>query len=60
MPAPQAERVLAAMRAHPYGREAALIGAAVAEHPGRVALRTLLGTRRLLGMLAGEQLPRIC
>ncbi|MFH1086692.1 MAG: hydrogenase expression/formation protein HypE [Chloroflexota bacterium] len=60
VPAPQAECVLAAMRAHPYGREAALVGAAVAEHPGRVALRTLLGTRRLLGMLAGEQLPRIC
>jgi len=48
------------MRAHPYGREAAIVGRVTEEHPGRVALRTILGTRRLLDMLAGEQLPRIC
>ncbi len=52
--------VLAAMRTHPYGREAAIIGRVVSEHPKRVVLRTWLGTRRLLDMLAGEQLPRIC
>jgi hydrogenase expression/formation protein HypE len=55
-----AERVLSAMRAHPYGAEAAIIGRVLAEHPRRVVLRTWLGTRRLLDMLAGEQLPRIC
>ena len=55
-----AQAVLEAMRAHPLGHEAALIGRVVAEHPTRVVLRTSLGTRRLLDMLAGEQLPRIC
>jgi hydrogenase expression/formation protein HypE len=52
--------VLAASVAHEYGREAALIGQVTAEHAGRVVLRTALGTRRILDMLAGEQLPRIC
>ncbi len=55
-----AQAVLEAMRAHPYGQEAAIIGQVTAEHPGRVVLRTILGTRRLMDMLAGEQLPRIC
>jgi len=52
--------VLARMRAHEYGREAAVIGQVTAEHPGRVVLRTPLGARRIVDMLAGEQLPRIC
>lgn len=60
VPARVAEQILAAMRAHPLGAEAALVGRVVAEHPGRVALRTVLGTRRVLDMLSGEQLPRIC
>ena len=61
-----AEAVLAAMRAHPLGAEAAAIGTVTEDTPhphervGRVILRTPLGTRRLLDMLAGEQLPRIC
>jgi hydrogenase expression/formation protein HypE len=59
--APEAsERVLAAVRAHPYGRDAAVIGAVKTAHPGRVALRTPFGTRRVLDMPAGELLPRIC
>ncbi|MBC7316169.1 MAG: hydrogenase expression/formation protein HypE, partial [Chloroflexi bacterium] len=58
--APHAEAALEALRAHPLGREAAIIGRVVAEHRGTVALRTLLGTHRVLDMLAGEQLPRIC
>ncbi len=52
--------ILRAMRAHPQGREAAIIGEVVDEHVGRVAMRTILGTHRLLDMLASEQLPRIC
>ena len=52
--------VLAAMRAHEYGREAAIIGQVTAEHAGRAVLRTALGARRILDMLVGEQLPRIC
>ena len=60
VPESDAAALLDAMYAHPLGREAAIVGRAVTEHPGRVALRTLLGTHRVLDMLAGEQLPRIC
>jgi len=60
VPPHAAEAVLAAMRAHPYGREATVIGRVVDEHPGRVVLCTALGARRILDMLVGEQLPRIC
>lgn len=55
-----AEPALAALRAHPLGRQAAIIGRVTAEHPGRLVMRTVLGARRLLEMLAGAQLPRIC
>ena len=55
-----AEALLAAMRAHEYGQEAAIIGRVTAEHASRVVLRTALGARRIVGMLVGEQLPRIC
>ncbi|MHB1317626.1 MAG: hydrogenase expression/formation protein HypE [Anaerolineae bacterium] len=55
-----ADSLLAAMRTHPYGGEAAAIGRVVAANAGKVILRTTLGTRRLLDMLSGEQLPRIC
>jgi len=55
-----AEAVLAAMRAHPLGAEAAVIGDVRAAERSRVVLRTPLGTHRILDMLAGEQLPRIC
>ncbi|HEY9519754.1 MAG TPA: hydrogenase expression/formation protein HypE [Gemmatimonadales bacterium] len=54
-----AERVLAALRAHPQGRDAALIGECIAEHTGRVILDTGLG-RRLMAEPEGEPLPRIC
>jgi hydrogenase expression/formation protein HypE len=56
----KADAVVAALRAHALGRHAARIGAITAEHPGRVALRTVLGTRRVLDMPVGELLPRIC
>jgi len=55
-----ADTALQALRAHPLGREAALIGHVTADHPSRVVLRSLLGARRILDMLVGEQLPRIC
>jgi hydrogenase expression/formation protein HypE len=55
-----AARVLGAMRCHEYGRDAAIIGE-IGDGPiGRVTLRTGLGTHRVLPMLAGEPLPRIC
>lgn len=57
---PAAEAVLAALQAHPLGREAAVIGEVVADHGGRVVLRSRIGGQRVVDMLAGEQLPRIC
>ncbi|MFB3882334.1 MAG: hydrogenase expression/formation protein HypE [Armatimonadota bacterium] len=58
-PSGAAEAALSAMRSHPLGGEAARIGE-VTEGPSRVLLRTVLGTRRMLGRHVGEQLPRIC
>jgi hydrogenase expression/formation protein HypE len=55
-----ADLVLNKMRRHPLGRESCIIGRVVAEHPGRVVLQTGIGGRRIVDMLSGEQLPRIC
>jgi hydrogenase expression/formation protein HypE len=55
-----AEELLAAMRAHPLGRNAQLIGRVTEQHPGMVTMRTALGTARIVDMLSGDQLPRIC
>jgi hydrogenase expression/formation protein HypE len=60
VPAADAGRVLEAMRAHPLGARAAVIGEVVAEHPGLVILRSAVGGERVVTLLAGEQLPRIC
>jgi hydrogenase expression/formation protein HypE len=56
----QAESALAVMRAHPAGREAAVIGTVQSEPPGMVFLRTDIGGMRVLDMLVGDPLPRIC
>jgi hydrogenase expression/formation protein HypE len=56
----KAEAALQAMRAHPLGREAVLIGTVQAEPPGMVFLRTEIGGMRVLDMLVGDPLPRIC
>lgn len=55
-----ADAVLAAVRSHPLGSEAAIIGEVTEQHRRRVALRTAFGTRRILDMPIGELLPRIC
>jgi hydrogenase expression/formation protein HypE len=55
-----AEAALAALRSHQYGRHAVAIGRVTEAHAGRVVLRTALGARRVVDMLVGEQLPRIC
>lgn len=55
-----AEAVLAAMRAHPLGGRAAIVGRVTSSHVGLVTLRTPYGSERVLPMLAGGQLPRIC
>ena len=55
-----AEKVLDAMRQHPLGQRAAIIGEVVADHPGTVMMKSLIGGTRVVDMLSGEQLPRIC
>jgi hydrogenase expression/formation protein HypE len=55
-----AERLLDVMHGHPLGRSAAIIGEVVDDHPGMVLLRSLVGGERVVTLLAGEQLPRIC
>jgi len=55
-----AEAVLAVMRRHPEGQDAAIIGEVTGASSGKVFMRTAIGGRRAIEMLAGEQLPRIC
>lgn len=60
VPESAAARALESMRAHPLGRGAALIGRVTNGRPGRVVMQTVFGGRRIVDMLVGEQLPRIC
>jgi hydrogenase expression/formation protein HypE len=60
LPPDQAEAALTAMRNHPLGSDSAVIGHATDERPGRVVMQTVFGGRRIVDMLVGEQLPRIC
>jgi hydrogenase expression/formation protein HypE len=55
-----ADAALVAMRAHPAGAGATVIGSVTSEHPGVVTVRTALGTNRIIDRPLGEQLPRIC
>jgi hydrogenase expression/formation protein HypE len=48
------------MRSHPLGRDAAIIGSVTESNTGLVTMRTAFGTTRIVDMLAGDQLPRIC
>ncbi|HML88499.1 MAG TPA: hydrogenase expression/formation protein HypE [Methylomusa anaerophila] len=54
------EKVLAAMKSHPYGLHSCVIGAVTARPAGQVGIKTAIGGTRMLDMLTGEQLPRIC
>lgn len=60
VPAEDADRTLDAMRSHPLGRDASLVGTVVADHAGMVILRSRIGGSRVVSLLSGEQLPRIC
>lgn len=60
IPADQSEAALHALRTHPLGADAAVIGRVLAAHPRIVALRTALGGTRVIDLLPGDQLPRIC
>jgi hydrogenase expression/formation protein HypE len=55
-----AKAVLQAMQKDPHGRRAAVIGEVTDSHPGRVFMKTVLNTTRVVDMLSGEPLPRIC
>jgi hydrogenase expression/formation protein HypE len=60
VPPETAPKLLAAMQRHPLGRNARMIGRVCEAHPGLVTMRTGLGTHRIVDMLSGDQLPRIC
>ncbi|BCY18798.1 hydrogenase expression/formation protein HypE [Leptolinea sp. HRD-7] len=59
-PEKEAEAALTAMRQNMYGKDAAIIGRVIISNPGKVMVKTSIGGTRLLDMLAGEMLPRIC
>jgi hydrogenase expression/formation protein HypE len=56
----QSDAVLKAVKQNAYGKDAAVIGEVIEDHPGRVVMQTRIGGTRIVDMLAGEQLPRIC
>jgi len=60
VPASEAERALQRLRAHPLGWQAGIIGTAMNDSPGLVTMRSCIGATRVVDMLSGEQLPRIC
>jgi hydrogenase expression/formation protein HypE len=60
LPANQAERALSLMRANPLGVQACIIGTVKEGNPGLVTMRSRIGASRIVDMLSGEQLPRIC
>uniref|UniRef100_UPI003B5B641B hydrogenase expression/formation protein HypE n=1 Tax=Candidatus Leptofilum sp. TaxID=3241576 RepID=UPI003B5B641B len=60
VPENEADKVVAVMRNHALGRETAVIGKVVSEHPGMLVARTGIGGTRVISMQIGEQLPRIC
>jgi hydrogenase expression/formation protein HypE len=55
-----ADKILARMRRNRYGRDAAVIGEVINQHQGKVVMKTRLGPSRIVDMLSGELLPRIC
>jgi len=55
-----AEATVVALREHPLGEHAAVIGSVVEAHPGLVALKASIGGSRVVDVLPGDQLPRIC
>jgi len=54
------EKILAKMKEHPLGKESVIIGQVRNDEPGIVVMKTLIGSSRIVDMISGEQLPRIC
>ncbi|HEY9113814.1 MAG TPA: hydrogenase expression/formation protein HypE [Bacteroidales bacterium] len=55
-----AEKVLSIMKKHPFGKDATIVGEITSEHDGTAWLETVIGGKRIIDMLSGQQLPRIC
>jgi hydrogenase expression/formation protein HypE len=60
VPKDEQAAALQSLRGHPLGRGAAIVGHVTGESPGRVVMNTAFGGRRIVDMLVGDQLPRIC
>jgi len=60
VPAGEAGKALDVLRSHSLGKQASLIGNVTSEYPGTVRMKTSIGTNRIVDMISGEQLPRIC
>jgi hydrogenase expression/formation protein HypE len=60
LPEDESVTVLSSMKGHPLGKDACVIGKVSAEHPSVVRMITTIGSSRIIDMLTGEQLPRIC
>ncbi|HHJ09882.1 MAG TPA: hydrogenase expression/formation protein HypE [Bacteroidetes bacterium] len=60
VPGEQADKAVGIIRSHNFGKEACVIGEVTHNHPGKVVMQTEIGGSRIVDMLAGEQLPRIC
>jgi hydrogenase expression/formation protein HypE len=60
VPSDQAERALRTVQAHPIGKDAAIIGVVAEKPAGLVTIESRIGATRIMDMLSGEQLPRIC
>ena len=60
VPGHSADRAVAALRAHPLGAQATVIGQVTSEQPGIVQLKTAFGGTRIVDLLVGDPLPRIC
>ncbi len=60
VPAEHADKILRVMHRNQYGKEASLIGEVCANNPGRVVMKTRIGSSRIVDMLVGDPLPRIC
>jgi hydrogenase expression/formation protein HypE len=60
VPPEETEALLTLIKADPLGMDACIIGGVVADHPGKVFMETRIGGSRIVDMLTGEQLPRIC